>query len=112
MVLGGKSVGASRHGPRSKAMTSSPASVSSCARIEPVQPRPIMTTSFLGRLRVTGGPQLRLWSPFGASGDTDRRQREALVVTAHPVEIVIAGTRIAYFFLLFHFHVLAIIRIG
>ena len=48
----GKSVGASRHGPRSIATTSRPSSVNSFARIEPVQPSPMIATSFLGSLRA------------------------------------------------------------
>src|SRR4029077_16090905 len=37
-------------------MTSSPSSVSSLAMIDPVQPRPMMTTSFFGSLRAMGSP--------------------------------------------------------
>src|SRR6516162_1786443 len=44
-------------GTSSMAMTSSPSSVSSCAMIEPVQPRPTMTTSFFGSLRAMIAPQ-------------------------------------------------------
>ena len=47
-----KSLAVSRHGPRSIAMTSRPGSVSSWARIEPVQPRPTMTASLRGSLRA------------------------------------------------------------
>src|SRR5258708_17425820 len=47
-----KSVAVSRHGPRSIATTFRPASVSFWARIEPVQPRPMITASFLGSRRA------------------------------------------------------------
>src|SRR5258707_2370677 len=57
MHAGGKSVGASRHGPRSIAITSRPSSVSSLAMIDPVQPRPMITTSFFGSLLAMDRPQ-------------------------------------------------------
>src|SRR4030095_5397028 len=57
-----------------------------------VQPRPIMTTSFLGSLpAMTASASLR--RPIRSAHDADRRKRKALVVTADPVEIVVACPR-------------------
>src|SRR6185437_12748373 len=92
-----KSVAVSRHGPRSIATTLNPAPVSSCARIEPVQPRPTITTSVAGNFRVMisipptqGSGWLR--SPFGSAGNADRGQRIAFVVPFDPVPVIIAGS--------------------
>src|SRR5581483_3027413 len=70
------------------AITSRPASVSSCARIDPVQPKPTITASFGGSLR--GMTDSTPWGPLGAPADADGRIRVALVVPAYPVAIVIA----------------------
>src|SRR6185437_9133285 len=110
------SVAVSRQGPRSIATTFMPALVSSWARIEPVQPRPMITTSVDGSMRVMafalgrGGGSMR--EPIGPAGDTDGRQREALVVALDPVAIVVAGAGKADHFPADHVAVAAIDRIG
>src|SRR5262245_28040982 len=73
-------------------MTSRPSSVSSWAMIEPVQPRPMMTTSFLGSLPAMAA-SASLRCPVRSAHDADRRKRKALVVTADPVEIIVARPR-------------------
>src|SRR5581483_1769452 len=73
------------------AITSRPASVSSCARIEPVQPRPTITASFGGSLR--GMAESAPGSPLRSPADADGRVRVTLVVAAHPVAIVITRAR-------------------
>src|ERR1700722_1023364 len=88
----GKSVGASRHGPRSIATTSRPSSVNSFARIEPVQPSPMIATSFLGSLRAivirpSGFARVPIHSAFKADGRTGI----TLVVTIDPVAVIVAG---------------------
>src|SRR5712672_3179916 len=70
-------------------MTSRPSSVSSWAMIDPVQPRPTMTTSFLGSLRVMG-LSTTFRRPVRSARDADGWKRKALVVTVDPVEIVVA----------------------
>src|SRR6185312_10440126 len=82
---------ASRHGPRSMAMTCSPASASSLATIDPVQPSPTITTSLEGRRSVMASRSAPLDGPFRSAGDADRWQGVTLVVAAHPVAIVVAG---------------------
>src|SRR3954465_265462 len=52
-----KSVAVSRQGPRSMAPTFRPAWVSSWARRDPAQPRPMITTSFFGRLFAILSPR-------------------------------------------------------
>src|SRR6185437_3764142 len=83
---------ASRHGPRSMAMTCSPASASSLATIEPVQPSPTITTSLAGRRSVIASRSALLHGPLRPAGDADRWQGVTLVVAAHPVAIVVART--------------------
>src|SRR6478672_5295457 len=92
------------------AMTSSPSSVSSCAMIEPVQPSPIMTTSFLGSLRAMAASMLR--RPFRAAGHADGRERKALVVAIDPVEIIVAGAGVADHRPRRHVAVAAVDRVG
>src|SRR5579859_1558278 len=93
-----------------------PALVSSCARIEPVQPSPTITTSVDGSVRVMtgiprcGGASMR--DPIGPAGDADRRQREALVVAVDPVAIVVAGAGKAHHLPADHVAIAAIDRIG
>src|SRR5689334_14406596 len=60
--------------------------------MEPVHPRPTITTSFGGSLRAMYTSTLVRF-PVIATGDADGRIRVALVVTAHPVGIVITGAR-------------------
>src|SRR5947209_7090465 len=91
-------------------MTSSPSSVNSWARIEPVQPRPMTTTSFLGSLRDIGPSTLR--RPFRAAGDAHRRQRKPLVVAVDPIQIVVSGARKADHLPRRHVAVAAVDRIG
>src|SRR5271155_2311690 len=67
-------------------MTSRPSSVSSLARIDPVHPRPMMTTSRAGSLCTI----LRLaLDPFRAAFKADRRQRETLIVFVDPFPVVV-----------------------
>src|SRR5665213_1919617 len=91
------------------AMTSSPSSVNSLARIQPVQPRPMMTTSFLGSLRAMALPLRR---PFRAACETHWRQWIGLVVTIDPVEIIVAGAGEADHLPGHHVAIAAIDRIG
>src|SRR5262249_42867468 len=92
------------------AMTSRPWSVSSCAMIEPVQPSPMITTSFFGSRFAIAASTLR--RPFRAARDAHRRQREALVVAVDPVEIVVAGAREADHLPRRHVAVAAVYRVG
>src|SRR5689334_21623900 len=86
-----------------------PAAVSSWARIEPVQPRPMITTSLCGSLRAI----LSLFRrPFRTAGESDRRQRKALVMAIDPVEIVVARAREADHFPRAHVAVAAVQRVG
>src|SRR5690242_4354690 len=93
-----------------------PAPVSSCARIEPVQPSPTITTSVDGSVRVmtciARGDGPSMGDPIGSAGDADRRQREALVVALDPVAIVVAGARKPQHLPADHVAVAAIERIG
>src|SRR3569623_585514 len=91
-------------------MTSRPSSVNSCARIEPVQPSPMITTSFFGSFVAMPSPCLR--RPLGAAFEADRRQREALVVAVDPVPIVVAGAGESDQLPLVHVAVAAVNRIG
>src|SRR5690348_971925 len=91
------------------AMTSSPSSVSSLARIQPVQPSPTITTSFRGNFFAMC---LSLGCPAGRAHDADRRQRETLIVTVDPVEIVVARAREADHFPRNHVAITAVDRIG
>src|SRR4029079_13752587 len=92
-------------------MTSSPSSVSSLARIDPVQPRPMMTTSFFGSLRAMG-PSAGFRRPVHSARDADGRKRKALVVTVDPVEIVVARPRVPDHPPRDHVAVAAIDRVG
>src|ERR1700723_3960070 len=87
-------------------MTSRPASVSSCARIDPVQPSPMITASFGGSLVVMGLGTLRC--PLGAPREAHGGMGITLVVPAHPVSIVVAGAGIADHFPAAHVFVAAI----
>src|SRR6185503_19030487 len=91
------------------AMTSSPWSVSSFAMIEPVQPRPTMTTSLCGSLRAMSA---RLRCPVGTAGDGDGRQREAFVMPVDPVEVIVAGAGEADHLPGDHVAVAAVDRVG
>src|ERR1044071_1245087 len=75
-----KSVEVSRHGPRSMATTFSPASVSCCARIAPVQPSPMITASFFGIKRA---------KPATQPVDRDRPLGKGHVVLADIIQIVV-----------------------
>src|SRR5476651_2107006 len=97
-----KSVAVSRHGPRSIATTLSPASVSCWAMIEPVQPRPMITASFLGSSLAIS----RL--PIDGDGAFGIR----LVVLADMIAIVVARAREADHLPARHALVAAIERIG
>src|ERR1700761_4355919 len=69
------------------AMTSRPASVSSCARIEPVHPSPMITASLAGSFVVMRSRSLGC--PFGAAGDAYGRMGISFVMPANPVPIII-----------------------
>src|ERR1700683_2057712 len=93
------------------AMTSSPSSVSSWAMIDPVQPRPMMTTSFLGSLRaMVTSPRFR--RPLCATSHADRRQRKALVVAIDPVQVVVTGSGVADHFPCDHVAIAAVDWVG
>src|SRR6187551_2187327 len=92
-------------------MTSSPSSVSSLAMIEPVQPRPMMTTSLRGSLRAMG-PSADFRRPIRPPRHADGRQRKALVVTMDPVEIIVAGPRVPDHAPPRHVAIAAIDRVG
>src|SRR6266702_8826496 len=98
-----KSVAVSRQGPRSMATTFNPASVSCCARIEPVQPRPMITASFLGSTRAISASH-----PV----DGNRPVRIGLVVLVDMVAIVVARAGEADHLPARHILVAAIERIG
>src|SRR5580704_822334 len=83
-----KSVGVSRHGPRSSATTFKPASQSCCPMIAPVQPQPTNTAST--GLRVVVISTLR---PTGASLESDRGKGHRLAVAGYPIFVVIVGAR-------------------
>src|SRR4051812_17001557 len=93
-------------------MTSSPSSVSSLAMIDPVQPRPMMTTSFFGSLRAMGVSSTAFRRPVHSARDADGRKRKALVVTVDPVEIVVARAGVPDHPPRDHVAVAAIDRIG
>src|SRR5580700_9789789 len=83
----------SRHGPRSMAMTSSPASHSSVARIEPVQPRPMMTASFAGNFFAIANLVAARWRslarPVGMILDRCRRDRDGLIMPVDPLAVIV-----------------------
>src|SRR5580700_4564632 len=97
-----KSVPVSRHGPRSIATTSRPESVSSCARMAPVQPSPMITTSLRGRIFTIS----RL------TVDRDRATRIRHIVLVDMVAIVVTRAREAHHLPARHALVAAIERIG
>ena len=66
---GMKVVALERGAPRSNATTLRPASVSSLARMPPVQPRPTMTTSTSPSFVVMARPQLMSEMPSGLFGN-------------------------------------------
>src|SRR5215475_3753190 len=76
-----------------------PLAASSCARIEPVQPSPTITTSVAGSLRAISGPPLpssiRFMNPFWTAADANRWQRIALVMPINPVAVVVARAGIS-----------------
>src|SRR3569623_1508438 len=104
-----KSVAVSRHGPRSMATTSRPASVSSWARMAPVQPKPTITTSLRGSLRAIVLPFVR---PFRAAGDRHRAVRIRLIVLADVVAVVVTRARKTDHIPRHHVAIAAIDRIG
>src|SRR5258707_1068703 len=77
----------SRHGPRSRATTSSPSSVSSLARMAPLHPSPITTTSVRRSFVGTTSP---LQGPVGAPHQADRRQRVLHVVLLDVIAKIVA----------------------
>src|ERR1700722_13274312 len=83
-----KSVGVSRHGPRSSATTFKPASQSCCPMMAPVQPKPTSTAST--GLRVVVILSLR---PAGTAFEPDRGEGHPLAVPGYPIRIVVVGTR-------------------
>src|SRR5580704_5386857 len=83
-----KSVGVSRHGPRSSATTFKPASHSCCPMMAPVQPKPTSTAST--GLRVVAISSLR---PAGTALESDRRKGHGLAVAGDPIRVVIVGAR-------------------
>src|SRR5690348_3333059 len=93
-----------------------PAPVSSWARIEPVQPRPMITTSVDGSMRVMACALAHCGASMGdpsrPAGDADRWQRVALVVALDPVAVVVARAREAQHLPADHVAVAAIDRIG
>src|SRR5882762_7671132 len=97
-----KSVAVSRHGPRSMATTLRPASVNCWAMIAPVQPRPMITASFLGSSLAI----LRL--PINGNGAFGIR----LVVLADMVAIIVTRAGKADHLPARHVLVAAIERIG
>src|SRR3569833_2839417 len=99
-----KSVAVSRQGPRSSATTFSPASVICWARSDPVQPRPMITASRLGRSFAMALALLRI--------DGDRPARVRHVVLVDMVAIVVARAGEADHFPARHVLVAAIQRVG
>src|SRR4051812_9783984 len=91
-------------------MTSSPSSVSSCAIIEPVQPSPTITTSFLGSTRGMDLSAFRC--PIRASKHARGWQRITLVVTIDPVAIIVTGAGEADHFPGDHVPISAVDRVG
>src|SRR5690348_7871342 len=89
MKVGAKSVGVSRQAPRSSASTLSPSSVSSWARIAPVQPNPIRRTSTSGSLVAIVSPS-GFRRPARPAVKADRRQRKRFVVLGDPGPVVVA----------------------
>src|SRR6476659_3892381 len=98
-----KSVEVSRHGPRSMATTLSPASVSCCARIAPVQPSPMITASFFGIKRAKSATQ-----PV----DGDRPLGIGDIVLADMIAIVVTRAGEANHLPARHVAVAAIKRVG
>src|ERR1700722_9614478 len=84
-----KSVAVSRHGPRSRAETSRPASHSSWPMMAPVHPKPTNTASTgLGVVAMTSA--LR---PAGAALESDGGVGDALSMARHPFFIIVVGPR-------------------
>src|SRR5665213_2466215 len=57
--------------------------------IEPVHPRPTMTTSFAGSFLVMRPPLAFLWGPFGTARNAYGRMWIALIVSFDPIAIVV-----------------------
>ena len=93
------------------ATTSRPSSVSSCARIEPVQPSPMMTTSFVAACAPCLASGL-VGVHSAAPDDADGRMGIALVVTADPVAVIVTGAREADHLPRAHVAIAAVDRIG
>src|SRR5580698_6189373 len=98
-----KSLGVSRQGPRSMATTSNPASVSCWARIEPVQPSPTITTSFLARVRANSA-----LDPV----DGDRSFGIRHVVLVDVIAIIVTRARKAQHLPARHATIAAVERVG
>src|ERR1700733_1911345 len=104
------------------ATISRPSSASSWARIEPVQPKPTITTSFGGNFLAmpppvptsakASGVRRRLFRPVRVLGDSNRRQRVALVVPLAPPPVIVARPREPDHLPRRHVFVAAIDRIG
>src|SRR5438105_3180970 len=99
-----KSVAVSRQGPRSIASTFSPAVLNSWAMIEPVQPSPMITTSFLGSIRAMALGLLSI--------DGDRAFWIRHVMLADMVAVVVARPGKADHLPARHVLIAAIERIG
>src|ERR1700722_19160651 len=82
-----KSVGVSRHGPRSSATTFQPASQSCCPIMAPVQPNPTSTASTGFRVVVISS------LPTGSPLESDRGKGHRLAVARYPILVLIVGTR-------------------
>src|ERR1700752_5114305 len=93
-------------------MTSRPSSVSSCARIEPVQPRPMIATSLWGSLRAIVRPSGLAWIPIPPSHEADGRMWVALVMTLNPGAILVTGAGIADHSPRAHVTIAAVNRVG
>src|SRR5580692_1138763 len=101
-----KSVGVSRHGPRSSATTFKPASQSCCPMMAPVQPKPTNTAST--GLRVVAILSL----PARAALESDRGERYRLAVASYPILVVVVSPWKADHFPRAHVLVAAIDGIG
>src|SRR5271169_6337533 len=94
------------------AMTSRPSSVNSCARIEPVQPRPMIATSFLGSFWAMGFASGLAGVPIDPSLDADGGTGVAFVMPGDPIAVIVAGARITDHAPRAHVSIAAVDRIG
>src|SRR6478752_5285650 len=93
-------------------MTSRPSSVNSFARIEPVQPRPMIATSFLGSFWAMGSASSLARVPIRPSLEADGRTGIAFVMSVDPVAVVVPGAGIADHAPRAHIAIAAVNRIG